>query len=113
MKNIRMLDLNIITAEWIGWGSRTDLNKRSRAKSVLASTDPVALDYYAGKYVLLPTSKKYDESGGYSKLHDPDDKNGPFRKFLEECYRQGIGTLDETRMNISQNDFNITKMKNV
>jgi len=100
MKTIRIADLNIITAEWVGWGSRTDINRRSHAKTILASTDPVALDYYASKYVLLPATKENDKTGKYIKMNDPDIENGRFHNFLSECNKQDVGTLDEEKMKI-------------
>ena len=55
MKTIRKADLNITTAEWVGLSSRTD-PPVVQTKAVLASTDPVALDYHAAKYLLFPNS---------------------------------------------------------
>jgi len=58
MKKIRMADLNIITAEWVGWGHRTDIKKATRLRTILASTDPIALDYYAAKQNESPQSRR-------------------------------------------------------
>ena len=90
MKNIRMADLNVIAAEHVGhesrWGNPT------HAKAVLASDDPVALDYVAAKYIMLP-------SGGQKvKYHNPDDLHRPLRKTLEGCHNQGIGNMAEENM---------------
>lgn len=96
MKHVRMPDLNIITAEWVGWGSRVEKEKSFKAKTILASRDPVALDYMAAREVLLPgTPDEGIDSQGYKFifLNDPDVKEGPFRLFLEETQRQGIGNL--------------------
>ncbi len=101
MKNIRMADFNIVTANWVGFGSRTDTKLSARPKAILASTDPVALDYFAAKYFLLPfTPKKLIAKWGYNfyQYNDPDYLKGPFRRQLEECHAEGIGNLDETRM---------------
>ncbi|MFQ6609143.1 MAG: hypothetical protein ACE5EE_11550, partial [Fidelibacterota bacterium] len=95
MKTVLMADLNIITAEWVGWGGRTDINKRAHARTVIVSRDPVALDYYSSKYVLLPATPKTGELTHYAKWNNPDYANGPFRKFLEDCHKQGVGNLDE------------------
>jgi hypothetical protein len=99
IKTIRKADLNIITAEWVGFGSRIDTNLSARTRSIIASIDPVALDYYAAKYILYPLG------GPFAHLNNPDNKEGPFRKYLELCCAQGIGTLDETRMKINKFDF--------
>lgn len=103
MKNVRMADLNVVTAHCVGFGSRTDKKLSARPKAVLASTDPVALDYYAAKYFLLRfTPKKLASKWGYNfyKYNDPDYIKGPFRRQLEECHAEGIGNLDEARMKI-------------
>ena len=96
MRHVRMPDLNIITAEWVGWGSRTDETKSFRPKAILTSRDPVALDYIAARDVLLPgtPTEEIDYYGlKYSYLNNPDVKESPFRVFLEETVSQGVGTL--------------------
>jgi len=100
MNNIRRADLNIIAAEYAGHVGRW--SPPAHTKTVLASTDPVALDYFAGKYLLFPLG------GRKSKYNDPDNKDGPFRKCLELCHAEGIGTLDEKNMIIHKHDFNKT-----
>ncbi len=103
MKHVKFPDLNIIAAELVGWGDRKLLSKAFRARAVLASTDPVALDYVAAKEVLLPGTPP-NERVKYGKtlreLHDPDVSKGPFRKFLTETHRQGIGCLDPARIKV-------------
>ncbi|MCD4811306.1 DUF362 domain-containing protein [bacterium] len=98
MKTIRMADLNVVTAEYAGHQGRR--KTPGHTKTVLASTDPVALDYYAGKHVLLPLGGK---KAGYN---NPDNPRGTFHKYLELCNAQGIGTLNETEMVIDKFDFN-------
>jgi hypothetical protein len=65
MNAIRRADLNITTAEWTGLASRVD-PPAARTRAVLASSDPVALDYHAFKYVLYPNSG--------IKVHNPDER---------------------------------------
>jgi len=55
MNTIRKADLNIIAAEWVGLASRTE-PPIGHTKTVLISTDPVALDYHVTKYLLHPNS---------------------------------------------------------
>ena len=105
MKTVRQADLNIIAGEWVGWGDRIDAEKRSHAKIVLASTDPVALDYYAGKYILLPYANKYDSTGKIAEWNDPDNAEKPFHTFLTTCHGQGIGNLDERLIKLAKYDF--------
>ena len=97
MKTIRRADLNIITAEYAGYEGRK--RKPAHTKTVLASTDPVALDYYAAKYMLYPLG------GKRAKDNNPDNPHGTFRKYLDLCHTQGIGTLNETEMVLHKFDF--------
>jgi len=89
MKTIRKADLNVTTAEWVGLASRT-VPPMARTRAVLASKDPVALDYHAFKYVLYPNSG--------TKVHDPDDVNSPVYQDLSTCAEQGGGVVDERRV---------------
>ena len=63
-------DLNVIDANYIGVSSRGPASSYSsayKADIVLAGTDPVALDYYAGKHILYPLTE--------FERHDPDSQN--------------------------------------
>ncbi|MBU1057118.1 MAG: DUF362 domain-containing protein [Proteobacteria bacterium] len=100
LKHICCPDLNIISAEWVGWGSRTDLTKRHHAKMVLASTDPVALDYIAARDVLLPAAVENTNDSNLLKLLNPELKEGPFFKFLYETYKQGVGNIDPNKIKV-------------
>jgi len=100
MKHIRMPDLNIITAEWVGWGDRIDISRSSRPRSILASRDPVALDYVAAAEVLYPSTPPEEKK--YRKLNDPFIKEGPFYKFLNECQRQGVGNIEKDKIRITK-----------
>jgi hypothetical protein len=97
IKTIRKADLNIITAEYAGHQGRW--RPPAHTKTVLASTDPVALNYYAGKYVLYPLGGKRAE------YNNPDNMRGTFRKYLELCCAEGIGTLNEAEMVVHNFDF--------
>jgi hypothetical protein len=98
MKAIRKADLNIVTAEWVGWGSRTDPKTATRMRTILASTDPIALDYYGAKYLVYPLSRK--------EYHNPDNPKSSIRKFLDLAFLEfGEGTLDERNMKVQQYDF--------
>ena len=104
IKTIRKADLNIVTAEWVGYGSRTDINLAARTKTILASTNPVALDYYGAKYLVLPLG------GPDAKYHDPDDSNSPVKKFLKLAVEtSGEGTPDEERVKIHVYDYEFAK----
>ncbi len=76
MKTIRKADLNIMTAEWVGWGSRIDIKMAVRKRTILGSLDPVALDFHGAKHLIYPYSKN-------KKYHDPDFASSPIRKYLD------------------------------
>lgn len=96
MKTIRRADLNITTAEWVGLSSRTD-PPVVQTRAVLASTDPVALDYHAAKYLLFPNSNL--------AIHDPDNPKGPLYPTLVKCAESGGGFLDENKGKVKSYDF--------
>jgi len=103
MQYVRQPDLNIITAEQVGWGSRIDLNKAIRVKTLLAGLDPVALDFIAARDVMLPATPKnaLNYYGiKYYDLNNPEEKDGPFFRFLKETEKQGIGNLDPNKIKI-------------
>jgi hypothetical protein len=102
LTTIRRADLNIVTAEWIGLSSRTD-EPVVRTKSVLACTDPVALDYHSSKYILYPNSK--------IRYHDPDDEQSPAHQYLKACSDHGGGIFDEGKVAVKSYDFNTAKLQ--
>jgi len=103
MAHVRMPDLHILAADLVGWGDRRDLKRAFRPQAMLASTDPVALDYVAAKYVLFPgTPAGEKEVAGVllTELNDPDRKSGPFYKFLKETHNQRIGNINPDNIDI-------------
>ncbi len=99
MRTIRKADLNIVTAEWVGWGSRTDVSKATRMRTILASTDPIALDYYGARYLIYPLS-------GDERNHNPDNPDSYVRKFLELTLRVlGEGAMDMDRIRVHEYRF--------
>jgi hypothetical protein len=96
MNTIRKADLNITTAEWIGLSSRTDL-PAAQTQAVIASEDPVALDYHTTKYLLYPNSK--------IEFHNPDKDNGPLNHYLKKCADIGDWVFDESKVEIRSWDF--------
>lgn len=101
MKYVRKADLNIVTAEWVGFASRKDPKLAVKTKTIIAGVDPVALDYYGTKHILYPLG------GPAAHLNNPDDAQGPLRKYLEKCSLEGGGILDEERINVHGFDFKI------
>lgn len=99
IKTIRKADLNIVTAEWVGWGSRTDVAKAARMRTILAGTDPVALDYWGAKHYVYPLSKN-------AKHHDPDDPQSSIGKYLALAQRTlGEGAVAERYITLHEHDF--------
>lgn len=92
MKTVKMPELNILAAEYVGWGGRGRSGpvKRHHANCVAISTDPVALDFIGAEKILLPSTPVDQEY--YRQRNSPT--NMPFNKFLKECNRQGIGNID-------------------
>lgn len=96
MNTIRKADFNIIAAEWVGLASRTE-PPVNHTKAVLVSTDPVALDYHAAKYLLFANSS--------IQIHNPDNEESPFRHYLIKCAENGGGVLDETQVQVKSYDL--------
>lgn len=109
--------LNIIDAVWVnanpppssGTGPSTPYNQATRVNVLMASTDPVALDYWAAKQVLMQTADLI----GYTDTHtiDPDntDKSGvsgeAFGVWLSRTENEIVAggypvTSDENKMNV-------------
>ena len=108
MQYVKFPDLNIIAADLVGWGDRKKLDRAFRPKAILASTDPVALDYIAAKEILLPgtPSDEKEESGKkYKDLNNPDNPQGMFKKFLRETHKQGIGNINPERIRVTASGF--------
>ena len=57
--SVRTPILNIIDAIWVSYSSITGYPESTtfRSNQILASQDPVALDYWAAKYIMYPISK--------------------------------------------------------
>ncbi|MDD1748720.1 MAG: DUF362 domain-containing protein [Methanothrix sp.] len=108
MVETRFPDLNILDAIWInahpGRGPGTSYDEASHTGIVAASIDPVALDYWAAKNVLMSAARE----NGYDDLEslDPDNTSpGSFgdwlRLSLVEIQKAGRrATVSEESMNV-------------
>jgi uncharacterized protein (DUF362 family) len=108
MAQTRFPALNIIDAIWInanpGQGPSTSYGSATKIGVIAASTDPVALDYWAAKNILMPAA----EANGYKDLTSIDpDNNSPgsfgdwLRRSMDEIRKTGYrATMDEDRMNV-------------
>jgi hypothetical protein len=108
MARTRFPALNIIDAIWInsdpGHGPRTAYSAATKTGVIAASTDPIALDYWAAKNILMLAA----EANGYKDLTsiDPDNSSiGSFGNWLrlsmDEIRKAGYrATVDENGMNV-------------
>jgi hypothetical protein len=105
--------LNIIDAIWVnakpGGGPRTTYDAATRAGVIAASVDPIALDYWAAKNILMRVAREKR----YSDLSPINPDNTERRSFgqwlrlsMEEISRAGYQTtVEESHMNVYVSEF--------
>jgi hypothetical protein len=104
--------LNIADAIWVSYSSLTGYpaNTTIRANQILASQDPVALDYWAAKYILYPLDN--------NPRHHPDFPG--IDRWLTESRdiinaRGGLnspdGSILVTRVTKAENEMSVLKRK--
>jgi hypothetical protein len=119
MAELGLPTLNIIDAVWVNanpypdlyCGPSTDYSMATRVNMIIAGVDPIALDYWTAKYILVPTAK----SIGYDDTHTLHPENTK-RSGLTEAFGVWLDltkdemllsncnvTIDENRMNIIAN----------
>ncbi|MCL2006927.1 MAG: DUF362 domain-containing protein [Treponema sp.] len=102
----RMPVLNILDMIWIApdQGPASPYSRAVNVNKIAASTDPVALDYWAAKYILMPETAR--RPGGRAPSMDPDGTEpGTFghwlRLSMNELHNAGIpATMNESQMRI-------------
>ena len=104
----RFPTLNVVDAIWVsltpGRGPTVYYNDATRVDVIAASTDPVALDYWCAKYVLMQGAREAGRQ--HVSSFDPDSEvRGSFAQWLrlsmDELVAAGYqATADETRMNV-------------
>ncbi len=108
MAGTRMPTLNVLDAIWVnanpGSGPSSPYAQATRLDTVMAGTDPVALDYWASKHVLMQAARLKGHSD-LSKIDPDNTEEGSFGNWLrlsaEELADAGHRfTLDEERMNV-------------
>jgi len=96
MGEIQLADLNILDAIWINanpfTGPSTSYAGATRRDELVASVDPVALDIWAVKNILVPAFF----ANGYTPpwpepSADPDDPTSDFRQYLDNSMYQILG----------------------
>lgn len=107
MVETRVPILNILDAIWInaipGNGPDTSYDDATQIGLVLASVDPVALDYWASKHILLQTAMNKGQQGTDSL--DPDSQSSQFNAYLRNSLDQLVAagyrfTMDESRITV-------------
>lgn len=82
---LRFPNLNLVDATFVGvHGNRTQdasYEMSPRQGSLLASVDPIALDYYVARHVLLPLQKEAGVETWKLDAADPD-RDSVFRRYL-------------------------------
>jgi hypothetical protein len=108
MAQTRFPDLNILDAIWINahprGGPSTSYSEADRAGIIAASTDPVALDAWAARQILMPAARQkgYGDSGSM----DPDNASpGSFGGWLGLAQREILNAghpaaIDEKSLNV-------------
>jgi len=104
INSCRKPDICLTTAEWVGWGSRTE-SDATQARTVGLSDDPVSLDFYMSKYVLWPT---YPSQQYFNPDYNIATNNT--RQTINGCFSQGIGTANEAEMAAYVYDFNAPRV---
>jgi hypothetical protein len=109
MAQTRVPTLNIIDAIWVnaapGRGPRTRYGDAVRLDIIAAGRDPVALDAWAARNILIPTARKLGD-GGLDSLDPDNTRAGSFGSWLrlsmDELVRAGHqSTLDLKGVNVS------------
>ncbi len=107
MAETRIPALNILDATWVNAnprrGPRSSYAEATRVNVLMASTDPVALDYWAAKHVLMETAQIVGEKN--LSTIDPDNETSGIgawlRLSMQELIKAGYSaTVNENRMNI-------------
>jgi len=108
MAATRMPTLNVLDAIWVnanpGSGPSSPYGQASRLNTVMAGTDPIALDYWASKNVLMQAARLKGH-GDLSKIDPDNTEEGSFGSWLKLSAKELADaghrfTLDEERMNV-------------
>ncbi len=101
LAEVRMPDLNLLDCVWVlarpGAGPWATYAEPDRMDQLAASTDPVALDVWAAKYILIPQiiANGYSVSD-YGSTQDPDNSDSTFRQYLDRSMNELLAAGIET-----------------
>ncbi len=103
LAEVRAADLELVDCIWVskdntvggGWAT---YENAMWAGTLIAGLDPVALDVWAAKHVLIPTLIANGHTVNYAMM-DPDDSESTFRRYLDlsmsEMLAGGINTTND------------------
>ncbi len=103
LAEVRRPDLTILDCIWIlarpGQGPASLYASASRRDELVAGVDPVALDVWAVKHILVPQIQVNGFTPPQYAAQDPDNPNGGFRMYLDrsmsEMLAGGITTTND------------------
>lgn len=93
LAEVRMPDLTLLDCVWVlarpGQGPAAPYSAASRRDELVAGRDPVALDAWAVKYILMPqiVANGYTPSQ-YGATQDPDNPQSTFRRYLDRSMEE-------------------------
>jgi len=93
LAEVRMPDLTILDCIWVlarpGRGPSASYDQVTRTNTIMASTDPVALDIWAVKNLLMPEiiANGYQPSD-YHNTQSPDNAASTFRQYLDRSMNE-------------------------
>ncbi len=112
LAEVRMPDLTILDCIWIlarpGQGPGASYSNASRRDQLLAGADPVALDMWATKYIMIP---QIIENGySYNQYHDtqdPDNSQSTFRRYLDPSMNEMLLARIDTTNDYTAVDLHV------
>ncbi|MGB2985710.1 MAG: DUF362 domain-containing protein [Phycisphaerae bacterium] len=112
LAEVRMPDLTILDCIWIlarpGSGPSASYDNATRRDQLLASTDPIALDMWATKFIMIPqiieNGYAYD---AYHTTQDPDNPDSVFRRYLDRSMNELLLAGIATTNNVDAVDLHV------
>lgn len=110
LAEVRVPDLTILDCIWVlarpGWGPNASYAQTSRRDQLVAGTDPVALDAWAVKNILVPQilANGYTVAD-YALTQDPDNPDSTFRRYLDRSMNEMLAAGIPTT-----NDYNAVRL---
>jgi len=110
LAEVRMPDLTILDCIWIlarpGSGPSASYLEVNQRDQLVAGTDPVALDMWATKYIMIPQIIENGLIYTNYPSQDPDDPEGKFRQYTDKSMNEMLLAGIE-----ATNDYNAVKLR--